>query len=141
MTARRADYLARALGVLLGVAALAIAGSCTHTAAPSPDTGDVWHLWRAGWIPVAILFGVYTGGRAALAQERYVARRWPRAAAYLDRGKVWVVLSAAISVAAGLMPLAITGDLTQAALLGELAGAWGIYMHSTGKAARAGAAS
>lgn len=92
-----------------------------------------WSMWTSGWFPVAILFVTYVGGRFALDERRWIAKRWPRIAAYLDRGKVWAALAAAISVAATLLPLAIMGDLSREAALAEFAAVAGIYMTPTRK--------
>lgn len=114
-------------GLVLGATvAEAIAGP-----GGSPDPLTLWQAYRAGWLAIPVTLGVYVGGRALLDHRRWFARRWPRAVAFLDRGKVWAVLAGAVSFAGMLLPLAIQGDLTGAAFNAQLAMAVGVYVHST----------
>lgn len=100
-------------------------------ASPPPS---LWsEAWRLGIAQVAILLLVYLGGRALLDERRWVARRWPRLAGYLDRGKAWNVIASAITIAGTLLPLAISGDLTRAAVVAQLSASASLYVHSTRK--------
>lgn len=123
-----------AVGLVLGATvAEAIAGP-TAPPAPGGALGATWEAWRAGWLAIPVTLGVYAGGRALLDQRRWFARRWPRAASYLDRGRVWALLSGVVSIAGALLPAAITGDVTGAAVSAQVAAAVALYVHSTRQA-------
>mgnify|MGYP000240406226 FL=1 len=115
----------------------ALTSPLAHADPPTPLLVDAWRL---GIPQVALLLLVYLGGRAALDNRRWLARRWPRVVGYLDRGKVWNVLSSAITLAGTLLPLAISGDLTRAALVAQLAASASLYVHSTRRPADEGSA-
>ena len=115
----------------------AVDSPLAHADPPTPLLVDAWRL---GIPQVALLLLVYLGGRAALDNRRWLARRWPRVVGYLDRGKVWNVLSSAITLAGTLLPLAISGDLTRAALVAQLAASASLYVHSTRRPADEGSA-
>lgn len=167
MTTRtRIDLLAAAIFAVLGLAVgLLLLARLAHAEPPPPDPivladhaspalpvlvspladalppPSLWaEAWRLGVAQVAILLVVYLGGRAALDERRWVARRWPRVAHYLDRGKVWNVLSSAITIAGTLLPLAISGDLTRAAVVAQIAASASLYVHSTRRPSADGAA-
>lgn len=115
----------------------ALTSPLAHADPPTPLLVDAWRL---GIPQVALLLLVYLGGRAALDNRRWLARRWPRVVGYIDRGKVWNVLSSAITLAGTLLPLAISGDLTRAALVAQLAASASLYVHSTRRPADEGSA-
>lgn len=116
-------------------APLALAAPAPPPPTPAADDptilGDVWALWRVGGLALPLLLLLYFGGRAALDQRRWVARRWPRAARWLDRGKVWATLAGTITVAGTLLPLAIAGHLTGAATAAALSSAVALAISST----------
>lgn len=91
---------------------------------------------KSGFGSVLVLAVVYQGGRFLLDHRGALTKRWPRVVRYLDGGKVWNLLASAISIASTLLPLAITGDLTRAALVAQLGASVTLFMHSTGASAR-----
>ena len=113
----------------------ALTSPLAHADPPTPLLVDAWRL---GIPQVALLLLVYLGGRAALDNRRWLARRWPRVVGYLDRGKVWNVLSSAITLAGtltnnGTLSFNSVGNLTDLVISGtqSIAGSGNITLSNT----------
>ncbi len=110
MTQRRIDIVTVALSILIGaVLTLMLLARVAHAGTSPPDSlaDDGWEAWRAGWVGLLVLVGLFALGVLLTQRRGYIAARWPA----LNRGRAWALLAIGMSVLVTLIPLAIGGDL------------------------------
>jgi len=71
------------------------------------DLDTVWSLWQRGLVPCALMVAFHIANTAILARWTWLSTAFPR----LVNDRVLAVFSAIQGATAGLVPLAVTGEM------------------------------